>query len=161
MNVLGIDPGQQTGLALLTIGPQAPFTHRAMQVVTWPDPCVPPQVQIEMRAVYANQIEALAAQAERICVEGWEYQGPARARGIASQAEAFGRIRGILWPREIVRLRRTEVLAGLGLARNATKAAVRRAVVALMGGDAIIQRSWPEHAIDAAAVAIVGAGRRV
>lgn len=149
--VWGFDPGTQTGFAHVEIGAQAPYRVVALSAFAsgvafwslagWRDPA-----QVGPRP-------------DLIVIETWEYQGRARARGIASQAYATGTLAGAVdvlgFPFTLIR--RSEVLVGLGLARNADKHRVRLAVGAFVGAKALAGAS--EHAVDALAAAIVGAGR--
>jgi len=155
---LGIDPGQTTGLAVVQVGDRAPY------VVPW--------VRSVPLAEIAGVFGTLGLRLDGVVIEGWEYQGSARARGVAPQAYATGFCRGLTKmlgtldapaPR-VVEMPRTAILRGLGCGRTASKAQVRDALRGLVrvpdvGAHAVTPTHLDEHAWDAIAAAVVGAGR--
>lgn len=154
--VLGIDPGQRTGLALVEDGPKGLRLH------------VTAESALDlMRERIVRLLNGLVP--EIAAVEDWEYQGPKRARGVAHQAYATGVAVGVLdgMGVRVVTVTRTQTLAALGMRRGrggrfakASKAAVaawvRKLVPAISPEVGAIERS--EHEWDAVAVAVAGLG---
>lgn len=146
--ILGIDPGQATGLAMVFVGAQAPFKlHRYATVLAK-----------DLAPTLREWFQSGAL--DGVVIETWEWQGAARGRRIAETAEAVGYVRGIvatLRPQvPQAAIARTNVLAGLGLSARASKATCGQRVWTLLEDRTV---ELPEHVSDAAAAAIVGAGR--
>ena len=148
LSVLGVDPGKQTGVVLLQIGPQAPFTvttHRLMHAAVfggW------------LRKRLETSVINLVA------IETWQhFAGQRGVKGAAQAAYAAGRVRGAVEGAgidgdRIIEVKRSDVLSGLGLSSNASKAKCAAAVRQLVAIGAAT-----DHEFDAAAVGIVGANR--
>jgi len=148
--VLGVDPGETTGVALIEERPDGSLhLHDTLLLGIASLPVIVRWVN--------NRTDCAV-------VETWEYQGPKRARGVAYQAYAAGRAVGVLMARGFVVLEvtRTQALAAIGFTRGkkATKAAVaawvRKLVPAISPEVGAAARS--EHEWDAVAVAVAGLG---
>lgn len=154
--VFGIDPGKVTGWALVA----PPGVPENVQKDGRFQVCCAGQRDWENLLVDLDGVLA-SYDVELVAIEGYEFQGAARAPGIAHQAWYAGIFRGFAFARHarirggVVVLRRTEVLSGLRLRRYTNKAAVRSSVMAL----ATVPSPLREHEIDAVAAAIVGSGR--
>lgn len=140
MMVFGIDPGEKTGVACVDVGPTI--------TVAW---CS------TVTGVRKLQLCLGSVGAETVAVEGWEYQGPAKSRGVPPQAEAYGRVVAVLELEclSYITVTRGQVLSSLNLPRNAKKAQVRERIRALTTG----ARPSNHHEADAVATAIAGAAR--
>ena len=147
MRVLGIDPGQQTGLVRLEEQPDGKF--RLLSART----CALDQL-IQSSALAPDDVDL-------VVVEDWEYQGPKRARGVPHQAYAVGYVCGVLAANGCTPLRvtRTVVLSALGIPRagKARVAAFARRLVTPATPE-LMASERTEHEWDAVAVAIAGLG---
>jgi Holliday junction resolvasome RuvABC endonuclease subunit len=139
---LGIDPGRKCGVARVDVGP----TITVVMCQTWTD--LSGFVQIGRMAEDLRPL---------IAIEGWEYQGAAKSRGVPHAAEAYGRVAGILdaFGVPYVTVKRGDVLSSLNLHRSSKKASVRSTIRALTSGAS----PRNDHEADAVAVAIAGANR--
>jgi Holliday junction resolvasome RuvABC endonuclease subunit len=146
--VIGIDPGERTGLALVRVGATLPVV-------------VLGTLECPLRAIRAALSELLGwnAKVDGVVVEGWEYQGPERAKGCTAQAYAAGVCVGAAlgWEVAVVEIPRHDVLAGLKCRASAGKGVVQAAVLSFARFTSVLPKS--EHTWDAVAAAIVGAGR--
>lgn len=140
---IGIDPGRHLGIARVEIGPKLVV----IMCDTWTDL----SGLIQLGRMHANLVPPV-----RVAVEGWEYQGPKKSRGVPHQAEAYGMVVGVLKAFGVpyVTVKRGQVLSSLSLKRNAKKAAVKARIRALTSG----ARPSNDHEADAVAIAIAGAG---
>ncbi len=141
---LGIDPGKQLGIARVDVGQ----VIRVVMCDTW-----------DGLGGFADMLKALGPKIidGQVAVEGWEYQGPAKSRGVPHAAEAYGRVVGVLdaFGVPYITVKRGDVLASLSLPRSSKKAAVRSTIRALTSG----ARPRNDHEADAVAVAIAGSNR--
>lgn len=137
---LGIDPGKDLGVARVDVDQQI----QVIMCDTWHDV-----------AGFLQLGQCPANYRPKVAIEGWEYQGAKKSRGVPHQAEAYGKIIGILegFAVPYVTVRRGQVLSSLGLRRSANKQAVLRAIRSLTTG----VRPCNDHEADAVAVAIAGA----
>lgn len=144
--ILGIDPGERTGVAVVRVDSQAPF--RVGDAHAMPARLFP---QWARHLLQTQCIDAFA-------IEEWQfYGGPRGRKGTAQAAFAVGRTIGALEGLGMTRwvgVPRPAVLRALGLPGNASKDRCRRVTQALtdLGG------THPDHVWDAIAVAIAGAG---
>ena len=149
MRVLGIDPGQQTGLAWIEESPGGTFSLLGAQTVAL-DALIPVCV-----------LSPAHSAVDLVVVEDWEYQGPKRARGVPHQAFAVGYVCGVLAAngRTPLRVTRTVVLSALGIPRagKARVAAFARRLVTPATPE-LMASERTEHEWDAVAVAIAGLG---
>jgi Holliday junction resolvasome RuvABC endonuclease subunit len=141
---LGIDPGKQLGIARVDVSQ----VIKVQMCDTWTD-----------FGGFAQVIKRLGPEIidGQVAVEGWEYQGAAKSRGVPHAAEAYGRVVGVLEALGVpyVTVKRGDVLSSLNLPRSAKKASVRSTIRALTSG----ARPRNDHEADAVAVAIAGANR--
>lgn len=149
--VLGVDPGEQTGVAVVRVGPQAPFilTHaKALPARLFPE--------------YVRELLQTSA-VDVVAIEQYQFFGGPRGRkGTSQAAYAVGRTIGALEALGLtnwVAVTRPEVLRALGLAGNASKASCREVVRMLTTGHNDARGFGSSHVWDAAAVAIGAAGR--
>lgn len=151
LTVLGVDPGEQTGAAVVRIGPQAPFLLTHAQ--TMPARLFPKYVRDLLQTITLDGF----------VIEQYQFFGGPRGRKGTSQAAfAVGRTIGALEAMGLTgwtAVARPDVLRALGLPGNASKDACRAAVRALTTGHNGATGVTTVHAWDAAAVAIAGAGR--
>lgn len=139
MIVDGIDPGKSLGFARVDIG-------RKITVIE----CTT-LTGVEQLHPYLDLVGS------KIAVEWWEYQGPAKSRGVPHQAEAAGRVAGYLTALGLTftPVKRGDVLSALSLPRNSNKLKVRATIHALTGG----VRPSNDHEADAVAVAIAASNQ--
>lgn len=137
MRIVGIDPGNAMGIALVDVGPSIE--------VCW----------CETLHTVTDLLEALIRSSEHVAVEWWEYQGAKKSRGVPPQAAAAGEVLGALriLGFDPILVKRGDVLSSLGMPRNAKKAQVGARIRALTSG--VVPRN--DHEADAVAVAIAGA----
>lgn len=138
MIVFGIDPGKKLGVARVKI-----------------DRCI---TVIETATLSdVRELGEHIPLVQLFAIEGWEYQGGKRARGVTHQAEAYGKVSGYLIFTDTpqITVTRGQVLSGLNLSRSADKARVKQTIRALTDG-AVPSN---DHEADAVATAIVGAAR--
>lgn len=145
--ILGVDPGQTTGLALIECRNTGATLLRATREVP----------------LLGWSVLDLGVDPDVVAIETWEYQGQLRARGVAHQAYAAGVAMGRAHGHTIVTMTRTQVLAAVGLQRGRSgrfKAVPKRMVAEwmakLLGGE---EAARSEHEWDAVAVAVAVAGR--
>jgi Holliday junction resolvasome RuvABC endonuclease subunit len=146
-HVLGVDPGQQTGVALLRVGPQAPLRVERQAAIAdrdfprWVRDCL--------------QTTAI----DVVVVESWlGYSGPRGRKGAAQTAYAVGRVIGALEALgvpEVIQMPRPSILAALGLKSNASKEQCQHMVALLTTQSGEMN----QHVADAIAAGIAGSGR--
>jgi len=145
--ILGIDPGQRTGVALVRVGPRAPF--RVLQAGSMASRNFPNW----LRHVTQHYHPDGAA------IEDWTwYAGKRGRKGAAQAAYECGKVIGILLAfgvERYVEVTRPAVLASLGLRSNAPKSSCMNAVQSLTD----VAEGQNDHVYDAVATAIAGAGR--
>lgn len=152
--VLGIDPGDPTGVAIVEVGAQAPFV-------------VQQYAEVPAKGLHdwlANALCFNAGSGEQfphvIAIEDWRYYSTKRGRKGTSQAAfATGRVVGAVEAtgRDYVLVDRPDVLRGLNLPANASKKFCESAVRVWVGWQKGPKVS--SHIIDAIAAAIAGANR--
>lgn len=154
MLVLGVDPGLTTGVALVREMDGKLVLERTNEG----------PLDLFAQWVVAHDRVGIAF----AIVEDWEYQGPQRARGVAHQAYATGRVQGVLEAHgiQVLRVTRTETIIALNLWRGRKRQKVSKATVAdwvrklvpaVTPEVGAADRS--EHEWDAVAVAVAGLGR--
>lgn len=147
LTILGVDPGEQTGVGIVRVGAQAPFRVEIATSMFARD--FPNWVR---NLLQTNAIDGFA-------IEDWTfYRGPRGKAGAAQAAFAVGRVVGALegvGVQRWVELKRPTILSALGLKASADKAACEGAVRMLTD----LKGNHNDHVWDAVAVAIAGAGR--
>jgi len=147
--VLGVDPGKRTGVALLEVAGNI-FRVNTLAVM-----------ESEEFLAWGRHLMQTSTP-DIAAVEDWSsYTGPRGRKGAAQAAYATGYAVGAILanglPRDrLVTLPRPTILAGLRLKPNASKGACQSAVCGVLG----LRGEVNEHVADAAAAAIVGAGRQ-
>ena len=142
--VLGVDPGQRTGVAIVDVGPRAPYTVVTLATVADDQ--------------FVNWVRELTQEStpDAVAIEDWEHQGPAKSHGAMYQGFNAGRCVGIMEAfgvSQVALLRRREVLTAFGVR---TEKALHHSVRYLTD---LGERHATLHELDAIAIAIAGAGR--